>query len=245
MDINKIAIKGTTQDHLEIEDISDDLVISKDGSCSMILKTSSVNFDLLSVREQEAMIYAYAAMINSLTFPIQILIRSSLKDVSSYIKRLKEQEVKTGDNLLKKQISSYRHFVEEVVKKNNVLTKSFYIVIPFYSTELGVQAAAKSGLNILSFLSKSEKKLPAPKSEIISKAKAALEPKKEHLIRLFGRLGLSVKQLTTKELIQLFYRIYNQSSIFNNDPNQELKPGLFIRSKLRKKGEVQKKNQNA
>ena len=231
MDINKIAIKGTTQDHLEIEDIANDLVLTKDGSCSMILKTSSVNFDLLSVKEQEAMIYAYAAMINSLTFPLQILIRSSLKDVSSYIKRLREQETKMNDQLMKKQVSSYRNFVEEVVKKNNVLTKAFYIIIPFYSTELGVQAVAKSGLP---FLNKSKRQLPAPKTEILSKAQISLEPKKEHLIRLFGRLGLNVKQLNTKELIQLFYQIYNQNSIFDNGSDQEFKPGLFVKSKLKK-----------
>src|SRR4030042_4843883 len=108
MDLNKIAIKGTTQQHLPVEDIKDDLVILKDGSCVMVLETSSVNFDLLSPEEQEAMIYAYAAMLNSLTFSIQIIIRSTLKDVSSYVNRLKDQEVKIVDPLLKNQIVSYR-----------------------------------------------------------------------------------------------------------------------------------------
>lgn len=221
MDPNKIAIKGTTQDHLLIEDIKEDLAILKDGSCVMILETSSVNFDLLSEKEQEAMIYAYAALLNSLTFPIQILIRSTRKDVSGYLNRLRQQEVKVSDPLLKKQIISYRSFVEEMVKKNNVLTKSFYIVLPFYATELGIQVAAKSTMPLpfSFFKTKTTSSLPAKKEEIIEKSKATLIPKKEHVIRLFGRLGLSLKQLTTKDLIRLFYQIYNQQPISANNVN--------------------------
>jgi len=235
MDLNKIAIKGTTQQHLPIEDIRDNLVILKDGSCVMILETASVNFDLLSEKEQEAMIYAYAALLNSLTFPIQILIRSALKDVSAYVKRLKQQETKIQDQLLKKQISSYRKFVEEVVKKNNVLAKSFYVIVPFSAVELGVQAAAKSTLPFpLSLSAKgSSSGLPIPKEKIIEKAKAALEPKKEHLVRLFGRLGLAVKQLTTKELIKLFYQIYNQESILINNSAALTQQEAIVRGKIK------------
>lgn len=235
MDLNKIAIKGTTQDHLPIEDIRDDLVILKDGSCMMILETSSVNFDLLSEREQEARIYAYAALLNSLTFPIQILIRSALKDVSDYLRRLKAQEAKIQDPLLRKQIVSYRQFVEEVVKKNNVLAKSFYIIIPFFAVELGVQAAAKTTLPPpFSLFSKgSASGLPMPKEKIIERAKAALEPKREHLIRLFGRLSLSIKQLTTKDLIRLFYQIYNQESILVNNVAALTQQGAIVRGKTK------------
>lgn len=236
MDLNKIAIKGTTQNHLPIADIRDDLVILKDSSCVMILETSSVNFDLLSEKEQEAMIYAYAALLNSLTFPIQILIRSALKDVSNYLRRLKAQEAKIQDPLLRKQIVSYRKFVEEVVKKNNVLAKSFYVVVPFFAVELGAQAAAKSTFPFpLSLLNQrgSSDDLIAPKEKIIEKAQAALEPKKEHLIRLFGRLGLVVKQLTTKELIKLFYQVYNQESILINNVAALTQQGTIIRGKVK------------
>jgi len=237
MDLNQIAIKGTTQDHLLIEDIRDDLVILKDGSCLMILETSAVNFDLLSEKEQEAMIYAYAALLNSLTFPIQIVIRSTLKDVSSYVERLKNQETKIHDPLLKKQIASYRRFVEEVVKKNNVLTKSFYLVVPFFAVELGVHAAAKTSFPLsFSLFKKSSAKtrLPMAKEKIIEKAQAALGPKKEHLLRLFGRLGLNLKQLTTKELIRLFYQIYNQESINITQPEALTQQEVLVRGKIKK-----------
>jgi len=234
MDLKKIAIKGTTQQHLPVEDIKENLVILKDGSCVMILKTSSVNFDLLSEKEQEAMIYAYAALLNSLTYPIQILVRSAIKDVSTYLKRLKKQELKVQEVLLKKQIVSYRKFVEQMVKKNNVLAKSFYVAIPFFSVELGIQTAAKSTLPLpLSVFSQQGKKLPMAKEKILEKAKAVLEPKKEHLVRLFGRLGLNVKQLTDKELIKLFYQIYNQESILVEKTAALSQSGAMIRGKIK------------
>lgn len=247
MDLNKIAIKGTAQDHLPIEDIKENLVILRDGSCAMILETSSVNFDLLSEKEQEAMIYAYAAILNSLTFPIQILVRSSLKDVSSYLNHLKRQEVKMNDPLLRKQIVSYRRFIEEMVQKNNVLAKSFYIVVPFYAVELGIQAAAKSSFSLsLPFLTKqTDKELPANKEVIIDKAKTTLLPKKDHLIRLFNRLGLTIKQLTTKELIRLLYRIYNQESVLGDDSVSFSKRGALIKERKKSDQDGFKHSQKA
>ncbi len=232
MDLNKIAIKGTTQKHLPVEDIKNNLVILKNGNVVMILKTSSVNFDLLSEKEQDAMIYAYASLLNSLTFPIQILIRSSLKDVSNYVKRLEEQRVKITDPLLKKQVSSYLEFVQDVVERNNVLAKSFYIILPFYAAEAGLQAAAQTSVPFpisLLKLNKEPSGLPIEKDKLIKKAESALEPKKEHLKRLFGRLGLAADQLDNKKLIQLFYEIYNQESILADNVQALSQQSAIIR----------------
>lgn len=233
-DLNQIAIKGTTQNHLPVEDIKKDLVILKNGNVVMILKTSSVNFDLLSQKEQDAMIYAYASLLNSLTFPVQILIRSSLKDVSNYVQRLEEQKVKVTDPLLKKQISSYLSFVQDVVEKNNVLAKSFYVIIPFYATEAGLSAAAQSSLPFPFTLFKQTDKnqgLPMEKDKLIKKAQSALEPKKEHLKRLLGRLGLSANQIENKRLIQLFYQIYNQESILVDNVKALSQQSAVVRKK--------------
>lgn len=229
MDLQKIAIKGTSQDHLPIEDIQDNLVILKNGAAVMILKTSSVNFDLLSEKEQDAIIYAYAALLNSLTYPIEILIRSVSKDVSNYLKRIKKQKAKISNPLLKNQIESYYNFVEEVVEKNNVLAKSFYVAVPFYPAEIGAAAAAQSSMpGFLSFLSPAQKGLPISKEKIVEKAKAGLEPKKEHLSRLFGRLGLTIKQLETKELVRLFYKIYNPESVIGENIEALNQQGAII-----------------
>lgn len=198
-------IRATTQDHLDIEDIRDDLVLLKDGSAAMVLQTSSVNFGLLSEEEQDATIYAYASLLNSLSFPIQILIRSQKKDVTNYLGLLQKQEQKQTNPLLRAQISSYKKFVEKTVREGNVLDKKFYIIIPFSYLELGVKAAAKKG-----FLQTTHPTTyQFPKDQVIKKALTALKPKRDHIIRQFARLGLKVRSLKTEELVKLLYSMYN------------------------------------
>jgi hypothetical protein len=213
----KIAIKGTTQDHLPVEDVVDGVVILKDGSCAMVMQISSVNFDLLSEREQSALVFAYGGILNSLNFPVQIVIKSNAKDVTAYLNNLKEAEEKQNNSLLKERIQLYRKFVEETVKKNDVLSKSFYLVVYFSALELGIKNAGKQTLtSIFSTIGKIKSNdLPFSKDYILEKAKASLEPKRDHLMRLFSRLGLEIKQLNTKELIELFYKIYNEEVAVN------------------------------
>lgn len=195
-------IRATTQEHLPIETIKDDLVILKDGSCCLILQAAAINFGLLSEREQEAMIFAYAALLNSLSFPIQIFIQSKRKDVSLYLKLLNEQEKRLEKPALKKQLAKYKKFIEEIVKKNEVLDKKFYVVIPFSSLELG---AVKTTASII----RRKKGLPYPLDYILERAKTNLAPKRDHLVKQFNRLGIKTRQLKTKELISLFFEIYN------------------------------------
>lgn len=138
MDPAQIAIRASTQEHLPIEDIKENLVILKDGSCAMILSVSSVNFDLLSEREQEATIYAYGALLNSLTFPIQLLIMSQKKDISSYLDLLEKQEaIKASSPLLKNLINSYRKFVAEMVKKKQCPGQKILCGHPFLCSRTG------------------------------------------------------------------------------------------------------------
>lgn len=206
----KIAIKGSTQDHLPIEDVVDGIVLLKDGSCASIMQISSVNFDLLSEPEQSALVNAYGGILNSLNFPVQIVIRSSVKDVGSYLKRLTDAEEKQNNPKLKERIKSYRKFVEETVKRNDVLSKTFYVVVRFSTVELGLKNAGKVDFKSILNPQKNRNSLPFPKDYILEKAKASLEPKIDHLIRLFSRLGLEIKPLDNTKLIELFYKIYNE-----------------------------------
>jgi hypothetical protein len=197
------AIRASTQDHLEIEDIKEGIVILKDGGACLIISVTSINYGLLSEKEQEAIIYAYAGLLNSLNFPIQIVIRSQLKDVSSYINLLNELAQKETRPLIKQQIIKYAKFVAETVKKNNVLDKKFYIVIPMSALEIGAPKA------FVSTFSPGKRKLPFDKNYILQKAKINLYPKRDHILRQLRRLGLKGQQLETKELIKLFFEIYN------------------------------------
>jgi hypothetical protein len=188
------VIKASTQEHLDIEDIVDDVVVQKNGSCAIVVQVTAINFNLLSESEQDAIIYAYAGLLNSLTFPIQITIRSSVKDVTDYIRLIRQQELKQKKPLLLKQLSKYREFVEQIVRENQVLDKKFYIVIPFSNLELGIS-------NSVGLPGKKITQLPYPKTYILERAKMSLYPKRDHLLRQFGRLGLQSRQLNTQQLI--------------------------------------------
>lgn len=192
----------TTQNHLDIEDITQNILVMKDGSCALVLKIGAVNFNLLSEEEQDAIIYAYAALLNSLTFPIQILIRSQRKDITNYLKLLEKHQSQQTNPIIRARLDQYHVFVQRLVKERQVLDKKCYVIIPFLRTELGL--SPPSLMN-----PQKDGSLPFDKNYIITKALAALEPKRDHLVRQFGRIGLSARQLTTRELIELFYAIYN------------------------------------
>lgn len=194
-------IRASTQEFLEIADIKDGLVILKDGSCCLVIKTSAVNFGLLSEEEQDAIIFAYAAFLNSLSFPIQILITSRGMDISSYLDKLSKLEEIQPSGKIRSQIRKYYQFILGVIKENKVLEKNFYLSIPFSSLELGVKSAVT--------LFPTKKGLPFPKEYIISRAKTALYPKRDHILRQLGRTGLRGEQLSTQKLIELFYGIFN------------------------------------
>lgn len=193
------AATSTTQAHLDIDDIAADLLLLKGGSAALVLEVSAINFGLLSEREQDATIYAYAQLLNSLTFPIQIILISKQKDITDYIKLLDSRIVKTQNPLLQNQLAKYRDFVKSVVRQGNVLDKKFYVAVPFGSLEMGPK-----------FLSL---KTPSPvisKDSLVNRATTNLSPKRDHLIRLFARIGLKSRQLTSQELLQLFFELYNR-----------------------------------
>ncbi len=203
LNIPDVPLFSTTQNHLPIADILDNLILHKDGGVSLVLETTSLNFQLLSDREQEAVIAAYAALLNSLSFSIQIVVRSQVKDISNYLSYLDENYKKITNPKMRALMEGYQNFIKETVKKKNVLGKRFFIVIWFSPLELGV---AKSFTT--AFANKS-KALPFSKSYITKKAKIALFPRRDHLTRQASRLGLALRQLTTKELVELFYETYN------------------------------------
>lgn len=198
-------LSSTAQDYLDILDIASDMLILRDGSTSIILKVSAINFGLLSEPEQDAIIYAYAALINSLSFPIQILIKSRPKDVTNYLNYVDEQLQHAATDLRRAQIASYRQFVANLITEQNVLDKAFYVILPLSALELGLASAA----NPLSDISPNKKPPTFDKNYVIDKSKNVLLPRRDHMLNQFARLGLRATHLDTKELIHLFYATYN------------------------------------
>lgn len=203
-------IKASTQEHLDIYAVKDHLVFLKDGSVALVLKTTAINFNLLSEEEQDATIYAYAGLLNSLSFPIQILVRSQRKIISDYLNLIDTRIQSITSQKVKEQLLTYRQFVKSLVKENRVLEKKFYVIIPFSAVELGL---TKSSFNPFA---KAPQKPPFDLVYIEEKATNTLYSRRDHLIRQFARIGLRASQLTTSELVTLFYTIYNQGSVSFN-----------------------------
>jgi hypothetical protein len=198
-------IKASTQEHLEIDEIYDDMVLLKNGGAALVIQTTAVNFGLLSETEQDAIIYAYAGLLNSLSFPIQIVVRSKRMDVSSYLESLIKWEQKQANEKIRIQIKKYREFITSTIRENNVLDKRFYVVIPMFAEELGMGSTSPLAFG-------SQKKAPKYSREyVIDRAKNTLMPRRDHLMRQLTRLGLKASHLSTQQLIELFYDIYNPS----------------------------------
>lgn len=198
-------ISSSTQLFTEIFDIVDNMVVTSKASVSMVIEISTINFGLLAEDEQDGAIYAYAALLNALNFPIQILIQSQTKDISRYLYHLQDMENEMVSPVKKRQIARYREFVGDLVHEANVLDKKFYAVITALNTDLGLISAK-------TFLPWQKEEVDLNKVDRVdmnNKAAAFLEPKRDQLMAAFGRIGLSTRQLSTQELVKLFYTNYN------------------------------------
>jgi hypothetical protein len=202
-------IQSTTQQFLDIYDITNNFVVMKDGTVSTILTVDAMNFGLLAEEEQDAIMYAYAGLLNSLNYSVQIIINSRTKDVTSYLKVLQEQETTAETETLRRRIRMYREFVGNLIHERNVLDKKFYVVIPAAAVEMGFLAPA----SVLPGKTNAFDISSIERSVIIEKARNLLDPKRDHLIAQFARIGLFSRQLSTQEIIQLFYVRYNPEAV--------------------------------
>jgi type IV secretory pathway VirB4 component len=202
----------TTQEHLDILDIKDDYVVLKNGVVCAVLQTNAVNFDLLSEIEQDAIIAAFSMLLNSITFPIQIVIRSKKLDISKYIEKVQRVETKIQDPLLRHQAEAYRKFVQEVIKTNEVLDKKFYVVVPTRSSTPSQQGTSGPFDWVLRLVGTSTKRHSFNFEKVLSEAKVEINPKAEHIIREFSRLGIKSRPMNTQELVELYFDVYNPST---------------------------------
>ncbi len=208
--MNKSAqkTKATTQKFIEIQDIVDNVVLLASGNACMIVEVQATNFPLLSSEEQNTKVLSYSALLNSLSFPIQIFISSKKIDISSYLQLLEEEMLKSQSDLLKKQIKEYKEFVAELVKVNTVLDKKFYIAIPYSGLESGIS------MN---------------RDNFFLNAKAKLSSKAESLHAQLSRMNLPAKTLGKEDLVKLFHEIYN-GDIDNMDKIAQNTKFPFVKS---------------
>lgn len=213
----KNKINSTTQDFTDIVDIIDDVVLLKGKNACSILEVSSVNFFLLSSDEQNARIYGYMSLVNSLSFAIQILIISKRVDMGVYLKLL-DQKITTIQNLkLKDHLTMYRQFVDELVKNEGLLDKKIYIVVPYSYLEATVNLTGQKTAP------QKAQTGEAKPSAFSQQAKNALVSKRAVIQAQVERMGLMARVLQHEELIKLFYEIFNNETITVDFNSQDIK----------------------
>jgi len=202
---------NSTQNTLLISEIRDGIVIMNDGSFRAVVMVKSINFDLMSPQEQEAVEFSYQGFLNSLYFPIQVFIRTQRVDLEPYIARLDRIRTEHDNMLLAMLMEDYINYIDALSQQTNIMDKRFYIVIPFFPIT-DVQKALTQSKNFLSGL----KTIFIPKEQRVTinepelnKAKDELRNRVQSVLSGLRQCNVQGLPLDTQELIELYYDTYN------------------------------------
>ena len=206
---------NSTQSLLQLSELRDNMVIMADGSFRAVITCRSINFDLMSSAEREAVEYSYQSFLNSLNFPVQIVIRSQRVDIGPYLDRLIDIRRSQENMLLGVLMDDYVGFIDQLAQEANIMAKSFFVVVPYFpqgdSNNLIEQGKGFFG-----------KLFAKPKNTVTKIDKASYEKAKEEINNrvqsimsgLF-QIGIHCVQLNTKELGELYYNFYNPDTAVN------------------------------
>jgi type IV secretory pathway VirB4 component len=192
-----------TQDFVPIKEIRDGIIILKDGSMRAIVMVSSVNFALKSGEEQQAIIMQFQSFLNALDFSIQISIQSKALDIRPYIAMLEGRYRDELGDLMKIQIREYIQFIKNFVSQTSIMTKTFFVVIPFSPTTINAQS------NPLDQLINKKKATEGKGTDHFEENRTQLEQRIGSVSQGLTRCGIRSVQLGTEEIVELFYKTFN------------------------------------
>lgn len=214
---------ASTQQYVDVSEIRDGIIVLKNGALRAPLLVSSLNFDLKSTEEQDAIIGQYQGFLNSLDFPVQIVVSSRRFNVKPYLERLRDEEKRQENELLRFQISEYKSFIKNLTEVSNIMSKFFYVVVPFSPVE-----DEQSGLKNKLFGIFRAKQATFAHGDLFETYKAQLLQRLNHVATALGGTGVHITQLNTEEVIELLYSSYNPSlfteSVLKNVEDIELAP---------------------
>ena len=197
----------STQRYLQFSEVHDETLILKNGGLRAILEIQSVNFNLKSTAEQEALISSYQGFLNALNFPVQIQIRSRKLDIDAYIADLKNRQGKIENDLLREQMAGYTDFIQRLVEYSDIMEKKFFVIVPLDPIRSQKRSAWASFLQYIqpedtvANIMTRKREFKNLKKELdarVNTVKTALE-----------NCGLGVTPLKTEQIIQIFYQAYN------------------------------------
>ena len=200
---------SSTQSTLLISEIRDNMVIMKDGSFRAVVACKSINFDLMSDIEREGVEYSYQNFLNSLNFTTQILMRSQRVDIGPYIEKLSEIRRNNDNMLLGVLMDDYIDFIDALSQEANIMDKSFFIVIPYYSSADAEKIVQQTKNFFKSFLKAKQPEVTTIDRATYDKAVTELNNRVDSVMAGLYQIGIQSARLKTKELGELFYNFNN------------------------------------
>ncbi|MDP7477505.1 MAG: hypothetical protein QF442_03595 [Candidatus Peribacteraceae bacterium] len=201
--------KAATQRFVPISEIRNDTVLLKKGGLRAVLEVETLNFNLKSETEQLGIIAGYESFINTLTFPLQIVVRSTKVNIDPYIEQIHKKAVMQENDLLREQTESYAMFVEKIVEVADIMQKKFLVIVPLNDTE-----EKKSPLSqFFSWIGIDDSKSKITYHRKYFNEKSTKLKDRVNLVDAGLRnIGLGTRRLNTMELIELYYKIYNPTT---------------------------------
>jgi len=202
-----MANAPSTTDLIQLKEIIDGVIFLKDGSLRGVVQISAINFELRSSDEQMAILQQYASFLNSIDFPIQMIVHSRRFDISEYLQNVQAASDQLTNELLKVQAGEYIRFINELSSLSNIMAKNFYIALPMSVTPIKSEGGMFSGITGIF------KKKPAIKKGIpdeqIATYKGQLQQRADLIIGGLSGMGLRAHMLNQEELLKLFGELYN------------------------------------
>lgn len=207
MNLSKSKTKSAspTQKFVEVQDIKEDVVLLKNGGLRAVLIASSINFELKNSEEQEALIARYQGFLNSLDFPLQILINSRRLNIEPYIKNLEELAKAQTNELLHAQTIEYTEFIQKFVNITDIMHKSFYVIIPYNPTAI----KKEKFLDKIKYIIKPKETVQKMPGDKFQEYKNQLTQRVSHIATGLASLEVQTTPLSTEQLTKLFYDFYN------------------------------------
>ena len=208
------STKKSTQDFVPIQEIRDGVIVLKDNTILYVLMASSTNFALKSVDEQEAILMQYRNFLNSLDFSVQFFVESRKLDIEPYLESLRETLKEQTNELLAIQTKEYIEFVKSLVASTNIVSKFFYVVVPYKPATLTMGGSSSPFSKITSMFGGGESKSAAVEaSDNFAKNKLQLEQRVAVVQAGLSSSGIKTVAIGTEEAIELFYKLFNPVKI--------------------------------
>jgi hypothetical protein len=178
--------KISSRKQIAIKEVTDGILVLPNNEYRMVLETSSINFELKSDEDQDVLIDSFQNFLNALPCELQILVRVREVDIDRYLEEVGKTKAEEKETVYKTQIDNYSEFIKNLVSGNKILSRRFYIVIPYKHTE---------------------------KSKDIESVKEHLALNRDIVIRGIEKLGMKARELDSLEILDLFYSFYNPGQI--------------------------------